>query len=208
MKIVEIKKDKKHTVRVALDTGRFFNFDLDYWHSICLHEGDSLTDEQLSNYLKESDYVRAKSRGLWFLDRADHSEKQLYQKITAGGISNTAAAKAVARLKELGLLDDTRLCTRLAERYAEQSISKREAFAKLMQKGIPTDIIKSVLEETTFDEASQIEAIIEKKYKNKLSDKGDLQKVYSALVRKGFSYGAVREAIKKHIQENEFYEEY
>lgn len=207
MIITEIKKDKKHTVKVMFDTGKCFNFDLDYWNTICLHKNDQITEEQLNTYLKESDYIRAKSRGLWFLDRADYSEKTLYQKIVAGGISAAAAARAVARLKELGLIDDVRLCGRLAERYAEQNISKRETFAKLMQKGIHTDIIKSVLAETPFDEASQVEAIIQKKYKMRLSDKDSIQKVFAALVRKGFSYGAVRDAIKKYTQQIEFYEE-
>ncbi|MDO4608842.1 MAG: regulatory protein RecX [Clostridia bacterium] len=208
MKIVEIKRDKKHTVKVTFDNDRFYNFDLDYFNGICLHEDDEISDSELIAHLKESDYIRAKSRGMWFLDRADYSKKKLYEKIVAGGISAAAAARATARLKELGLIDDVRLCARLAERYAEQNVSKRETFAKLMQKGIPTDIIKSVLEDTNFDEAAQIETIIQKKYKTRLTDKDSIQKVYAALIRKGFSYGAVREQIKKYTQEIENYEEY
>ena len=104
----------------------------------------------------------------------------------------------VARIKELGLIDDNRLAARLAERMNEAGISKREAYAKLYSKGIPKDIIKTVLEETPFDEASQIETVIEKKYRNKLSDKENVQKVYAALVRKGFSYGEVSAALKKY----------
>ncbi len=208
MKIVEITRDKKHTVKVSFDSGKIFNFDLDYWTNVCLHEEDEISDEQLRLHLNESDYIRAKSRGMWFLDRADYSEKTLYEKIVAGGISAAAAARAVARLKELGMLNDKRLCRRLSEQMSEANISKREAYAKLYSKGIPKDIIKSVLEETEFDESSQIKAIIQKKYKNKLSDKDSIQKVYAALIRKGFSYSAVREEIKNYTQEIENYEEY
>lgn len=208
MKIVEIKKDKKHTVRVVFDNSKYFNFDLDYWNSICLHEEDYISEQDLKHRLAESDYIRAKTRGMWFLDRADYSEKKLYEKIVAGGISNTAAARAVARIKELGLIDDKKLASRLAEQMSEANISKREAYAKLYQKGIPTDIIKSVLEETEFDEISQVEAVIQKKYRTKMSDRDGIQKVYAALIRKGFSYSAVRDAIKKYTQEIENYEEY
>ncbi len=208
MKIIEIKRDKKHTVKVSFDNQKSFNFDLDYWANACLHENDEISEEQLSVHLKESDYIRAKSRGMWFLDRADYSEKKLYEKIYAGGISAAAAARAVSRFKELGLVDDTRYATRLAEQMSEAGISKREAYAKLYQKGISSDTIKSVLEETDFDEASQLEAVIEKKYKKKLSEKDNIQKVYAALIRKGFSYSAVRAAIKKYTQEIEIYEEY
>lgn len=208
MKIVEIKKDKKHTVKVSFEGGKYFNFDLDYWNELCFRENDEIDEESLNHHLKESDYIRAKSRGMWFLDRADYSERTLYEKIVAGGISNTAAARAVARIKELGFIDDVRLASRLAERMSDANISKREAYAKLYQKGISADIIKSVLEETNFDEVSQVEAVIQKKYRAKMSDKDNIQKVYAALIRKGFSYSAVREAIKKYTQEIELCEEY
>ncbi len=208
MNIVEIKKDKKHTVKVIFSDGKAVNFDLDYWNELCLREGDEVDEDTVNLHLKESDYIRAKSRGLWFLDRADYSEKTLYEKIVAGGISNAAAARAVARIKELGLIDDVRLASRLAEQMSEANISKREAYAKLYQKGIPADVIKSVLEETEFDEASQVKAVINKKYRNKMCDKTQVQKVYAALIRKGFSYSAVREVMKKYTQEIENYEEY
>ena len=207
MNIVEIKKDKKHTVKVTFDNKKSFNFDLDYWNSICLHEDDAIDEESLKHHVQESDYIRAKNRGMWFLDHADYSEKKLYEKIVAGGISNAAAARAIARIKELGLLDDKKLASRLAEQMSEGNISKREAYAKLYQKGIPANVIKSVLEETDFDELSQVEAVIQKKYRSKMSDKDNIQKVYAALIRKGFSYSAVRDAIKKYTQEIEFYEE-
>ncbi len=208
MKIVEIKRDKKHTVKVSFDSGKAFNFDLDYWSSICLRENDEIDEETLNYHLHESDYIRAKSRGMWFLDRSDYSEKTLYEKIVAGGISHTAAARAVARLKELGLIDDQKFAARLAARMSEANISKREAYAKLYNKGIPKDIIKLVLEETEFDEASQVESVIQKKYLTKMNTKENIQKVYAALIRKGFSYSAVGDAIKKYTKEIEIQEEY
>lgn len=208
MIITTVKRDKNHTVRVELDSSQSVRIDLDYWNGLCLREGDTLSGEKLTEIVKESEYIRAKSRGMWFLDRADHSEKSLYEKIVKGGISATAAARAIARLKELGLIDDYRYAARMAERMSQSNISKRESYAKLLQKGIPKDIIKSVLEDTAFDEASQIEAVIQKKYRTKLADKDSIQKIYAALIRKGFSYGAVREALKKYTQELEICEEY
>lgn len=208
MKIVSVQRDKKHTVKVTFDNGKFYNFDLDYWNSAYLHENDFLDELQLKNHLENSDYIRAKSRGMWFLDRSDYSEKTLYEKICAGGISSSAAAKAVARLKELGLVNDETLARRLSERMSESGISKRECYAKLYTKGIPPAIIKKVLDKTSFDEISQIETVIQKKYRTKISDKDNIQKIYAALVRKGFSYSAVREVIKKYTQEIEDYEEY
>lgn len=207
MEITAVKRDKNHTVKLEFTDGSSVRLDADYANELCLRVGDSVSCQKLDEYAKESEYTRAKSRGMWFLDRADHSEKSLYEKIVKGGISPEAAARAVARFKELGLLDDRRHAQLLAEHMSENNISKRESYAKLLQKGIPNSIVKSVLEETDFDEAAQIKAVIEKKYRTKLSDRNNTQKVYAALIRKGFSYSAVREQLKKYIQETENYEE-
>lgn len=208
MRIIEIKREKKHTVKVSFENGKAFNFDLDYWNGICLHENDQIDDETLNYHLGESEYIRAKARGLWFLDRADYSEKTLYEKIVAGGISSVAAARAIARIKELGLIDDEKFAARLASQMSNANVSKREAYAKLYNKGIPKDVIKSVLEETSFDEIEQIKAVIDKKYHNKMDSKENIQKVYAALIRKGFSYSAVSQVIKKYTKEIEYNEEY
>lgn len=201
MTITAVKRDKNHTVKVDFDNAQSVRIDIDYWAALCLHEGDTLTEEKLTEYLKESEYIRAKSRGLWFLDRADHSEKSLYEKIVRGGILPEAAARAIARLKELGMVDDMRYAERLSQRMNESNISKREAYAKLISKGIPKKIANEVLADTQFDESRQLAELIDKKYRLKLQAENGVQKVYAALVRKGFSYGAVRDAIKEYTKQ-------
>ena len=54
------------------------------------------------------------------------------------------------------------------------------------------------------DAEARIDAIlklIEKKYAQKLGDKENYQKVYAALVRRGFSYGDVSRALKKYLED-------
>lgn len=201
MTITAVKRDKNHTVKVDFDNAQSVRIDIDYWSALCFHEGDTLTEEKLTEYLKESEYIRAKSRGMWFLDRADHSEKSLYEKIVRGGISPGSAARAIARLKELGMIDDVRYAERLSQRMNESNISKREAYAKLISKGIPKQIVNEVLADTQFDESRQLAELIDKKYRLKLQTENGVQKVYAALVRKGFSYGAVRDAIKEYTKQ-------
>ena len=102
MTVVDIKRQKNHTVGLLLSDGALLTLDLDYASNLCIHKGDTLTAEKIAEYTAESDFIRAKSRGMWFLSRADHSEKVLYDKIVKGGIPETAAAQAIERLKELG----------------------------------------------------------------------------------------------------------
>lgn len=206
MQITEISRQRKHLVKVKCDSGREFYLDSDFAAQSGIKTGMEVDETTVCEWLRESDYVRAKSRALWFLDRADHSEKALYEKLLRADISPEACARAIARLKELGLLDDVRYAARLAERLIESNVSKREAYAKMSAKGLPLDIINAALHDTEADEGAQISALISKKYRTKLENPENIPKVYAALVRKGFSYGAVREALKRYSEELENYD--
>ena len=155
----------------------------------------------------QSDYVRAKSRALWYLDRMDYSEKALYEKLVLKGFDKKASSAVVAKLVELGLLNDRRYAENLAVKLAEQGNSNRATLQKMLLKGVAYDLAKEVLSETETDEVSKILALIEKKYLGKLQDPDNFQKVYAALVRRGFSYGDVKTALKKYKEDLEFSEE-
>lgn len=201
MIITEVKRDKKHCFKVSTDDGRTVFIDLDVCAEYGLKSGMELDGERLTEIIKRSDFVRAKERALWYLDRTDHSERALYDKLTRAGFAKESCAAVMAWLKEYGMIDDRRYAEHLAERYSESNVSQREAYQKLLLKGVPRELAREVTAETEFDEAAQIRAVIEKKYRNKLDDRASVEKVYAALVRKGFSFGAVRDGLKSYCEE-------
>lgn len=203
MFITDTKKDKLHLTKITLSDGSEVLIDNDVCYEKCLKVGLEIEDEDLKDLIFESNYRRAKSRAIWYLDRSDHTEKALYEKLLRGGFPQRESAKVIARLKEVGLLDDRRYAENYANRLIDNNVSKREALQKMLLKGVPYDMAKSVLEETETDELSQIKNIIEKKYRTKLTLENGVQKVYAALVRKGFSYDAVKTALKTYIEESE-----
>lgn len=205
MKITEIKPQKGHLFKITADEKEFF-LDRDYLNESGLKVGSQLDGAEIKEHIKKSEYVRAKSRALWFLDRADRSEKTLFTKIVEGNISPTAAAEVIERFKELGLVDDKRYAENLAEKYLAQNFSKRQVYAKIVSKGVPSAIVNEVLKETETDEVAQIKSLIEKKYKTKIDTKENTQKTVAALMRRGFNYSAVRDALKEYKLELEYEE--
>lgn len=203
MTVESLKRDKGHLIRVTFKDGKDILLDVDLCVEKCIHEGDELSGETVKEYLKESDYIRAKSRALWLLDRYTYSERRLCEKLKQAGFGEETAARVICRLKELSVIDDLALSSRFAEELARRGVSKREAYSKLYLKGFSADTVKAALEQTEFDEIRQIKELLEKKYKSKLLS-GDTDKVYAALIRKGFSYSAVREALKQTVSELEF----
>ncbi|MBE6787832.1 MAG: regulatory protein RecX [Ruminococcaceae bacterium] len=201
MQIIDIKKDKLHLMKICLSDGSEFLIDKDVCYEKCLKKGVEI--ENIEDLVFESDYKRAKSRAVWYLDRNDHTEKALFDKLVRAGFSKQACAKVIARYVEVGLLDDRRYAKNYAERLMEANVSKREAVQKMLTKGVAYDLAKEVLSETETDEQTQIKNLLEKKYRTKLGAQNGAQKVFAALVRKGFSYSAVREALKSYIEEFE-----
>lgn len=203
MQIVNLQKDKLHLTKLSLSDGRQVLVDNDLIFERSLKAGLEIDDKYLEELLFSSDYVRAKSRAVWYLDRSAHTEKGLYDKLVRAGFAKEACAKVIARFIEVGLLDDRRYAETFAERLIEANVSKREALQKMLSKGLPYDLAKAVLEETEADENTQIRNLIEKKYRNKLQQENGAKKVFDALARKGFSFGAIREALKSYIEESE-----
>ena len=201
MKITEIKPSKLHLNLISLSNGEKISLDKDVCAEHCLMVDMEIDCEQLKEFKFQSDYVRAKSRALWYLDRMDYSEKALYDKLVLKGFDKKACSAVIAKFIELGLLDDRRYAERLCEKLLNSGNSKRAAAQKMRQKGLSYDLCKEILEEIEADEGDTLSKLIERKYLEKLSDKNNYHKVYAALVRRGFSYSDVRNVLKKYTED-------
>lgn len=207
MKITQIKPSKLHLNCVCFEDGENVLIDKDVCVSHSLMVDCEIDNEFLEQLRFESDYVRAKSRALWYLDRMDYSEKALYNKLVEKGFSKKACSGVLAKLVELGLVDDRRYAERLCEKLCESGHSKRSALQKMLLKGVPYDLAKELLSDAETDEVANILSLIEKKYASKLENADNFGKVYAALVRRGFSYGDVKTALKKYTEDLDFSEE-
>ena len=78
---------------------------------------------------------------------------------------------------------------------------KRNEYRGCVKAGILKEDWETALDNENADEGAQIAELIRKKYRTKIESENGVRKVYSALIRKGFSYGAVRDALKKYSEE-------
>lgn len=196
--VLSVSPPKRHLNQVTFSDGTVLELDSDYLLTASIFEGEQMDDIEIENHRAASDFVRARNRALWYLSRSDHSEKALLDKLNRAGFKKETAQRAVCRLKESGLLNDEALAHRLAENYLNENRSKRECEQKLILKGIPRDLARAVLSDTETDERAQIQALIEKKYKNKVGDEENLRRTVAALMRKGFKFSDIKAALKKY----------
>lgn len=206
MKIVSLKDKRKGLTAVLLEDGCELLLDTEIVILNSLTPGAVLDDPD--KLLFESDVKRAKSRALWYLSRGDLSRKKLHEKLIQGGFMPSAAIQAVERMEELSLIDDTRLAQRLYEYLSESGASKREILYKLQNKGIPSDIAKQIIEADESSESDKLQKLIKTKYALKLQNEENVKKVFATLIRKGYNYSDVREALKAYSEELENSEEF
>ena len=104
----------------------------------------------------------------------------------------------LVKLIKLELLDDTKFAKWwVDQRLAFKSKSKKDITFELRQKGIDTNIIKNILDDSEIDEVKIAKELITKKlYKwQKYEDKIKKQKISQYLAGKGFNWDIINSAI-------------
>ncbi len=207
MRIEEIKKKRQHLSEIILGGGESFTLDTDYCCEKALRVGDEISADDAKKMQNESDYRRAVSRSLWYIERGDLSRKSLAEKLKKAGFSSAARTRAVERMVELGLINDREYALRLAESLLKGCVSRREATFKMINKGLDRDTVREALDCFECDPCAQIKALIIKKYKNKLGSDEDIRKVFAALQRKGFNYSDIKRVLMAFSEELKHSEE-
>lgn len=196
MKITQILRRRGRINEIRFDDGTYILLDRKFFEETALKEGDTVSDEKAEWLEDTSDEIRCKNRAMYYLSGGDCSVKALKQKLKTAGFEEPFVTKTIERLKELALLDDQKYCQRFVERAREQNLSEREIKEKAMLKGVPTDIIKEVMESEPQDEVERIKALLIGRYYSKLDDVQSAEKVIAALARKGFKFSDIRAAVR------------
>lgn len=205
MKIISLATKRKNLTAITLEDGSEYLVDSDLVTTENLSVSREI--ENIEALLFQSDFKRAKSRALWYLSRSDHSKKALTDKLIKGGFSKESVDLAVLRMEELGLINDESLAERLFEYFSCQKMSKNEIYHKLILKGIERELAKDIVFCSDESESEKIKELLKTKYSSKLNSEENIKKVYASLVRKGFNFSDIRQALKTYSEELEYSED-
>ena len=142
---------------------------------------------------------RAKLRAMNLLQKRTYTAKQLRDKLKEGFYSQQVIEETIEYVSSYHYLDDFQYALDYITYHAEERSEKKMIY-DLLNKGIPADIIDRALEEWRAqggmqDEEAMIRQILEKKkyYSDcKLKEK---YKIYTYLLRKGFSMDNVNKVL-------------
>lgn len=207
MLVTAIRQTKRGRISVYVDDEFYCVLHIDVFALSDLVTGKPVEQERLEELRMQSEERIARERAISLLSARSYTEQGLYRKLCERA-DEQAAAAAVARMLELGLLDDADY----ARRYAADCIglkgfSRRRTAQELQRKGIARDIIERTLQDCEEDPQPAIARVIKRKYLRYLGDEKGVNKTTNALIRLGYHYGDIRAVINNFLEDVDYYEQ-
>ncbi len=194
--ILSVKKGNANKIHIYVDDEYRATVDSDYWYSEKYRNLKEINEEELTELLDAVSFRRAYNKGLDFLSRRPYGTKELIKKLCEKGHEKESAEKACERLTELGLLNDEEFARILANELLERkNYSTKRIRQELSFRGIDREIVENTIVALDNDPQSRIIIIVKKKYMNKIGDEKGKKRTIDALMRLGYSYSDIKNAL-------------
>ena len=214
MKVTDISIQARNPDRVNVSVDGKYRFSLDILQvtELGLKIGNEYDEDELTALEVESQFGKLYARALEYSLMRPHSAKEvrdyLWRKTRSTkvrvratnelrekpGVSQEVADRVFARLIERGHVNDEAFTKYWVEnRQATKGISSRKLVAELRSKGVDSGVIEQVMQNSPREEKSEIQKVLAKK-RHRYDDE---QKLIAYLMRQGFSYDIIRDALSE-----------
>lgn len=197
MRITAIKQQVKNTERanIFIDGKYALSLSLDELLSEKLKVGLEIDEPELARLKKKSDDGKTRLRALEWVLLRPHSVKEFDTYLWRKRIEPELRQAITSQFIEKGYLNDERFAQFWIERSVRHQKSNRAIQQELRTKGIEREIIITLLSEDNEGELLRIKSMIEK-LRTRSRYKDD-KKLIAYLIRQGYSYSSVKEALKE-----------
>ncbi|MFO7622807.1 MAG: RecX family transcriptional regulator [Anaerolineales bacterium] len=201
-KITSIKVQKKNPNRVNICLDEEFAFGLPRIVAAWLHVGQELSEEKIASLRTEDTRERAFQQALKFLNFRQRSQVEVERNLKDHQYPEEVVAEVVDRLRENGLLDDSRFAQTWVENRSEfRPRGKSLLRMELRQRGLQDEAIEAAIQSVDEGELAYQAGL---KQARKLADldwNQFRQKMYGFLARRGFDYEYISPVVERIWQE-------
>lgn len=171
-----------------------------------LYSGKELTEAELSALKTAAGKMSAKMRAVRIVSASSVSRRDLEERLVRKGEDPEQAREAVEWMEDLHLVDDRNTAEQVVHSCISKGYGLQRAKQALYEKRIPKEYWEEALAEYP-DQMDRIESFLRSRL-NGDSDPKAVKKAIDALLRRGHSYGTIREALKIiSLDSDEFMEE-
>ncbi len=195
MRITDVRMTKRGRVALYVEGEFLLSMHPDVFAVSGLSVGSEVDTESLETLSAEAELKKAKEKALNLLSYKEYTTKQLTDRLKRH-TDEESAEQAVARMEELGLLDDDDY----AERFA-RDLSERKKFGilrirqEMRQRGLTSEQIEYATSLLRSDPEEKMREIIARKYPLAYEDEKVRRRAFSALMRMGYPAAEVRRVL-------------
>lgn len=196
--ITDLRQGVKNPDRVNVFVDSKFSFSLDVAQVVDykIKVGKKITEEELAEYKRASEYGKLYQRTLeWVLLRprsGKETRDYIYKKVFEKKLDKKYIDTIVDKLKSKKYLDDYKFAEWwMDNRFVKKGVSKKRLQMELMKKGVGLEVISEVLDGR--DDEKEIDKIIAKK-----RAKYDDEKLIAYLCRQGFPFELARSRVQSY----------
>ena len=163
--------------------------------------GKEISIEQLQQIQHQSEQSVAFSKALDQLSARMRSKSEIQTYLKSKGFFPTTIESTISKLEEYNYINDKEFATQFVRSYP--NLGQMAIKQKLIQKGVPQNIISSLLSSIDLDQELQKAETIAKKYlKNRINSKNIRQKLNNYIISKGFPYEIANKIVKSFTSED------
>ena len=158
-----------------------------------LYSGKELSDDEWAALQEHAGQMSAKMRAVRIVSASNVSKRDLEERLVRKGEDPRQAKEAVAWMEDLHLVDDRNTAESVVHSCISKGYGLQRAKQALYEKRIP----KEYWDEALADYPDQMEKIVSF-LRSRLdgdSDDKQVKKAIDALLRRGHSYGKIREGL-------------
>ena len=146
-----------------------------------------------------------RKKALALLDRRDYGSEELCAKLIEKGAEPDEARAAVRYMIRVGFIDDERYAAMVARHYAAKGYGVGRVREELRRRKLDRELWDAALAELPEPDET-VDALLRAKLRGKAADRDTVRKAGAALVRRGFTWEAVRAAADRYLAEMELEE--
>lgn len=197
MKITDIKRQVKRNDRYSIygDGKYIFSLSENELLNLALKIGQEFNKDELEELRQKAVLDKAFDRALNLISRRRRSSWEMQQYLKQKDYDNQTIETILNMLSIKGYLDDAAFAEAwVNSRRLLKNTSKRRLQQELQAKRVPDEIIQQALENDEADELEVLKELIAKKRtQTRYQDK---EKLMGYLVRQGYNYSDIKEALQ------------
>ena len=201
MRIKEIKPSqrKKGRFLVTLEDGDILRITEEELLRFGLRPGEELGEEDLAALRQSAATSQVKARAAGMIGRQALSKSELRRRLIRGGAAEADAQAAADWLENIGAVDDPAYAAAVARDYGRRGYGAARVRQELQRRGVPRELWEAALEELP-DSGPVLDDLIRKKCGRELSDPREIKRLSDSLLRRGFPWSQVREALSRYAE--------